>query len=76
MYAKIPIFAHLNRAFVDLNQIRAIRKEKKISISSLSKSTGINRNRLSQIERGKVNPSFDAVVDIVHALGCKIAIII
>jgi len=61
---------------VDLKQIRTIRKEKKISITSLSKRTGINRDRISLIERGKVNPSFDTVVDIVHGLGCKLEIIV
>ena len=47
---------------------------RKISIKDLSKSTGINRDRISLIERNKVNPSFQTVINIADAIGAKIII--
>lgn len=61
---------------MDLKKLREIRKYRKISIKELSKKTGINRDRISLIERGKVNPSFNTVQLIVESLNSEINIYI
>ena len=57
---------------MELTQLRTIRKLHKISIKDLSKSTGINRDRISLIERGRVNPSFQTVEAIALAINAKV----
>ncbi|WP_372711452.1 helix-turn-helix domain-containing protein [Hyphomicrobium sp.] len=57
---------------MDLTKLKEIRKMRKISIKDLSKQTGINRDRISLIERGVVNPSFKTVEAIAEAIGAKI----
>ena len=59
---------------MELTKLKEIRKMRKISIKDLSKSTGINRDRISLIERNKVNPSFQTVINIADAIGAKIII--
>ncbi len=60
------------RLTMDLKKLRDIRRMRKISIKDLSKTTGINRDRISLIERGKVNPSFNTVETIAKAIGAEI----
>lgn len=60
---------------MDLSKLREIRKMRKISIKELSKKTGINRDRISLIERNKVNPSFKTVEAIAEAIGVEIVIV-
>jgi len=57
---------------MDLTKLKEIRKMRKISIKQLSAQIGINRDRISLIERGKVNPSFKTVEMIADAIGAKI----
>lgn len=57
---------------MELTKLRDIRKMRGISIDELSKVTGINRDRLSLIERGKVNPSFSTVEVMVKAIGAEL----
>jgi transcriptional regulator with XRE-family HTH domain len=52
--------------------IQAIRVERKISQQELADKVKINRALLSQIESGKVIPSFDLLLDIARALDCLI----
>lgn len=59
---------------MELYKLREIRKMRKISIKELSRLTGLNRDRISLIERGKVNPSFNTVVIIAEAINAKIII--
>ena len=59
---------------MDLKQLKEIRKFRKMSIKYLSKQTGINRDRISLIERGKVNPSFNTVQLITRALNVELII--
>lgn len=61
---------------MELTKLKEIRKMRKISIKDLSKSTGINRDRISLIERNKVNPSFKTVIIIAEAINAKIIITI
>jgi transcriptional regulator with XRE-family HTH domain len=60
---------------MELNNIKTLRKTRKVSIKDLSKITGINRDRISLIERNKVNPSYATVESIVTALNAKIILI-
>ena len=53
--------------------IKRIRLEKGLSIYKLSKTTGINRSYLTQLENNKkFNPSLKTMYLIAHALDCKI----
>lgn len=61
---------------MELTILHEIRKQKKVSIKELASRTGINRDRISLIERGLVNPSFDTVQKIVDALGFEIKLIL
>lgn len=54
------------------DNIRNIRKEKKLSINKLSKITGISLGYLSDLENNKAkNPSFDKLKIIADALGVQ-----
>jgi len=59
---------------MDLTKLKEIRKMRKLSIRQLSAITGIHHDRISYIERAKVNPSFKTVEAIAEALGAKIII--
>jgi len=49
--------------------IKNIRKSKGITLQEMSNRTGISVNHLSQIERGKTNPSIGTLKKITNALG-------
>lgn len=56
--------------------IRQKRKEKGISLSELSRMTGVSKSYLSYIERGmKRNPSIDVIKRIFHTLHIPISIL-
>lgn len=55
-----------------LKVLRKYRQMKNISIQDLSKATNISRERISLIERGKVNPLFHNVLTIADALGVEL----
>lgn len=59
---------------MDLTKLKEIRKMRKMSIKEISKITGINRQRISYIERGLVNPSWKSVEAITKALNAEINI--
>jgi transcriptional regulator with XRE-family HTH domain len=59
---------------MNLKTLKEIRKLRKISIKELSRLTGVSRDRISLIERDKVNPSFGTVKTICAALNCNIVI--
>lgn len=52
------------------NRIRFLRKKNKMSIEDLSLESDVNRNYLSDLERGKRNPSIGVLNRI--ALGLKV----
>jgi transcriptional regulator with XRE-family HTH domain len=57
-----------------LTELKDLRKQQKIKIKELSSRTGINRDRLSLVERGKVNPSYGTVEAIVESLGGELVL--
>lgn len=59
---------------MELTKLKEFRKNKKITIGELSKRTNIHRDRISLIERGKVNPSYETVETIVKSLGLEIVL--
>lgn len=61
---------------MDLTHLKKIRKEKKITISDLSKKTGVSRNVISNIENGVGNPSFLSVVSVIKGLGFELRMLI
>lgn len=57
-----------------LKEIRKWRKAQGISIKELSKMTGIDRERLSLIERGECNTTLGTVERILGALDLRLVI--
>lgn len=49
-------------------QIRALRKMRKLTIEETGRRSGISTGLLSQIERGRANPSFNTLAQLAHAL--------
>ena len=52
--------------------IRKLRKEKRITLKKMAQETGISINYLSQIERGKTNPSVGILKRITNVLGVSL----
>ncbi len=52
--------------------IKAVRKAKNISLTSLSQATGLNLGHLSHIEKGRRTPSLKSLESIAYALGLEI----
>lgn len=55
-----------------IDRIRRFRKEKKISILSLSVESGISRSHLFYIESKKTIPSLETLSKIAHAMNLKL----
>ena len=53
-------------------QIKALRKQADLTLDELSRRSGISTGLISQIERGKGNPSFASLVQIAHGLDVPI----
>lgn len=54
------------------SKIRAVRKEKGITLQQLSEATDIARDNLSIVERGKRNPHILSLKSIADVLGCDV----
>ena len=54
------------------NEIRKLRKVRKLTLSGLGERTGLSVGYLSQIERNLSSPTVKALFDISHALGVSI----
>lgn len=50
-------------------QLRRIRQRENLTLSDVQELTGISKSMLSQIERGKVNPTFARVWHLTRSLG-------
>lgn len=53
--------------------VRAIRDEKKISQVQLAEATGLAQAWISQIERGRRNPSWSNVLRLAEGLGVRLS---
>lgn len=53
-------------------QIRALRKELGLTLDELSERSGISTGLISQVERGKGNPSFASLAQLAHGLDVPI----
>lgn len=49
-------------------KVRALRKERGLTLEQLSESTGLSTGIISQIERGKANPAFTSLAQLAHGL--------
>lgn len=58
------------------DQIRSLRKGKKISQQVMAKKTGIDQSDISKIERGVANPSISTLKRIANALDSELQITI
>jgi transcriptional regulator with XRE-family HTH domain len=54
-------------------KIRRERKAKNFSLEQLAQLAGVSTGLISQVERGKGNPSFNALAQVAHALGIPVA---
>jgi transcriptional regulator with XRE-family HTH domain len=54
-------------------RVRALRKQKKLSVEALATSAGIHKGHLSRIERGEKSPSLRTLAAIAKALGADMA---
>lgn len=54
------------------SQVKALRKERGLTLSQLSELTGLSPAIVSQIERGLANPSFTTLVQLAHGLGIPV----
>jgi transcriptional regulator with XRE-family HTH domain len=50
------------------NQVRALRKDKNLTLTQLADDAGLSPAIVSQIERGLANPSFTTLAQLAHAL--------
>lgn len=50
------------------SQLRTLRKMRELTIEALSARSGVSIGLISQIERGRGNPSFNTLVQMAHAL--------
>ncbi|MEB8342325.1 helix-turn-helix domain-containing protein [Streptomyces endophyticus] len=53
-------------------QVRAARKQAGLTLDTLSKAAGVSVGLISQVERGKGNPSFATLAQIAHGLDIPI----
>jgi transcriptional regulator with XRE-family HTH domain len=61
---------------MDLKKLKEVREMRRITLKGLSKAVGVNRNRLSRIEQGAVNPSYETVEAIVKELGFELVLVL
>lgn len=54
-------------------KIRTMRKERGLTVERLSELSGVSTGIVSQVERGKANPSFSTMVQLAHGLGISVA---
>lgn len=54
-------------------QLRALRKQQKLTLESLAARANVSAGIMSQVERGQGNPSFNTLVQIAHALSIPVA---
>jgi len=59
---------------MELVKLKELRKMRGVSLKEMSKHIGVSAERLSLIERGKVNPSWETVVKFVEYLNLKLVI--
>lgn len=53
-------------------KIRRLRKDRAMTVERLSELSGLSTGIVSQIERGKANPSFATLVQLSHGLGIPV----
>jgi transcriptional regulator with XRE-family HTH domain len=54
------------------DQLRLLRKQRGMTLGQLSQASGLSTGSVSEIERGRANPSFSTLVQLAHALGIPI----
>lgn len=53
-------------------QVRQLRRQRHLTLDELSRRSGVSIGLISQIERGRGNPSFNTLVQLAHALDASI----
>lgn len=54
-------------------KLRTLRKERKLTLDALARRSSVSIGLISQIERGRGNPSFNTLVQLAHALEVPVA---
>jgi len=52
--------------------LKAIRRQRKLTLDQLAKASGVSKSMLSQIERGRANPTVATLWNLTRALGVEI----
>jgi DNA-binding XRE family transcriptional regulator len=52
-------------------QLKELRKQKNLTQQQLADMIGVDKGRISKIEKGTLNLTIDTIVKIVHALGAE-----
>ena len=60
---------------MDLKKLKDIRKMRGFTIEYLAKRVGVNRDTISDIEKGKANPTYNNLEAIAEALEVRIEIL-
>lgn len=55
------------------SRLQGIRKARRLTLDQLARSSGLSKSMLSQIERGRVNPTLATLWNLTQALGIDIA---
>lgn len=61
---------------MNIKKLKVIRVGLKMSLSDISRKTGIDKGRLSLIENGKANPTIGTLEKIAAVLDAKIEIVV
>ena len=54
------------------NNVKKIRKLKKLTLKETAKKTGVSHQMISQIETGKKHPSLETLIKIADAFDCSL----
>lgn len=54
------------------NNVKKIRKLKKLTLKETAKKTGVSHQMISQIETGKKRPSLETLIKIADAFDCSL----
>jgi transcriptional regulator with XRE-family HTH domain len=67
MPGKTPVQERLGQAVKEIRSARSLTQEE------LAHRSGLHPTYISDVERGARNPSFQALVQLAHGLGCTLA---
>ena len=58
------------------NAVRALREERELTADALAAGAGVDPVQLASLEAGQLDPDFDFLLRVAHALGTGVATIV